>query len=403
MKTFSKVLSLLSVAALIITVSFSAGAWAVSESTELRFSEDGKFTILQFSDTQDDMVPRRAMLMLMESAIKDVKPDLIVLTGDNTGVSSTKLDAKFAIQAMLKPIVRSGIPFTFVFGNHDAEKVNKEYQLSVYQQYSNCLAVDAVPGLYGCGTHNLEIKSSDGSRTAFNLWLMDSNMYFEGSYDYVRPDQLDWYENTEVQIRQANGGEKVPSLVFQHIPVPEIYEVLKNAPEGYMNITETYNGIPKLRELNPEMATGVIGEWPCPPAVNGGEFDRFFEIGDVVGIVTGHDHVNSFVGTYRGIDFIQTPGAGFQTYGDENRGCRVITLNEGNNENPYDTYVKTFYGIYGNDTAGQFMYVYYGSEIASFLPPFVGTFLTDFVRTDAGEKVFFALKSLFEKIDEAFD
>ena len=49
------------------------------------------------------------------------------------------------------------------------------------------------------------------------------------------------------------------------------------------------------------------------------------------------------------------------------------------------------------------MYVYYGSEMASFLPPFVGTFLTDFVRTDAGEKVFFALKSLFEKIDEAFD
>lgn len=403
MKTFSKALSLLVAASLILMSAFSAGAWAVNENTDLRFNEDGKFKILQFSDTQDDAVPRRATLMLMEEAIKEAKPDLIVLTGDNTGVTATKLEAKLAIQAMLKPIVKSGIPFTFVFGNHDAEKVNKEYQLGIYQQYSSCLAVDAVSELHGCATHNLEIKSSDDSRTAFNLWMIDSNMYLEGSYDYVRPDQLTWYENTEAQIRQDNGGKKVPSMVFQHIPVPEIYELLKDAPADYIKITETYKGTPKLLELNPEMATGLIGEWPCPPMVNGGEFDKFVEIGDVVGIVTGHDHVNSFVGTYQGIDFIQSPGTGFQSYGNELRGCRVITLNEGDAENPYDTYTKSFYDIYGGDTAGQFMYFYYGSEIASFLPSFVGSYLTDFVRTDAGEKVYFSLKSLFEKIDGIFD
>ncbi len=405
MKTLSKAISLIVAVALVVTVAFSAGAWTTDSTPALQFGSDGKFTVLQFADTQDDAVPRRAMLMLMEAAIAEVKPDLIVLTGDNTGVTDTKLASKLAIQAMLKPIVKSGIPFTMVFGNHDAEHVIKEFQLDVYQQYTSCLAVDAVPALTGCATHNLEIKSHDGTHTAFNLWMMDSNMYDEvnDSYDYVHTDQLNWYKDTEAQLKQANGGITVPSIVFQHICVPEIYEVLKDAPAGYTQLTEMYNGVPKLKEVNPAMGSGVVGEWPCPPFINGGEFNTFVETGDVVGIVTGHDHVNSFVAAYRGIDFIQTQGIGFQTYGSELRGYRVITLNESNAENPYDTYTKTFFDTYGSDTAGQFMSDYYGSETASFLPSFVGSLLIDFVSTDAGAAFYYKLKSVFVYIDELFD
>ena len=396
MKAFLKAISFVLTAAMLSATLFSAAARKPAESADLRFGNDGKFTILQFADAQDDALPRRAMLMLMEAAIKETKPDLIVLTGDNTGVTATKLESKLAINAMLKPIIKSGVPFTFCFGNHDAEKVPKEYQLGIYSLNPSCLAYDAEPELTGCATHNLEIKSSDGARTAFNIWMIDSNMYADGGYDHVHQDQIDWYVSAEAKLRQANGGVAVPSMVFQHICVPEIYEVLKDAPEGFSEVTKIYNGTPKLRELNPDMASGVIGEWPCPPNTNSGEFAQFVETGDVVGIVTGHDHINSFVGTYQGIDFIQTQGIGFQTYGNELRGFRVITLNEGDTDSPYSTYTRTFYDLFGDDTAGQFMYLYYGSEIASLLPPFVGRFLTDFVRTDIGEKVFFALKSLFD-------
>ncbi len=145
MKTISKAISLLVAAAMIFTAAFSAGAWAVNDTSELKFGSDGKFTVLQFADTQDDAVPRRAMLMLMAAAIKEVKPDLIVLTGDNTGVTGTRIESRLAIQNMLKPIVKSGIPFTMVFGNHDAEHVNKEFQLGVYQQYSTVSPLTRIP------------------------------------------------------------------------------------------------------------------------------------------------------------------------------------------------------------------------------------------------------------------
>ena len=37
-----------------------------------------------------------------------------------------------------------------------------------------CLMRDAEPELSGCGNYNLPILSSDGQRTAFNLYFIDS-------------------------------------------------------------------------------------------------------------------------------------------------------------------------------------------------------------------------------------
>lgn len=37
---------------------------------------------------------------------------------------------------------------------------------------------------------------------------------------------------TSDALKAENGGEPMPSLLFQHIPVPEIYELLKEVPKG---------------------------------------------------------------------------------------------------------------------------------------------------------------------------
>ncbi|MCR5485733.1 MAG: InlB B-repeat-containing protein, partial [Clostridiales bacterium] len=51
--------------------------------------------------------------------------------------------------------------------------------------------------------------------------------------------------------------------------------------------------------------------------------------GDVLAIVSGHDHENSFIVPYRGIDLINTPTCGFSSYGgDSTRGARIIDLDE---------------------------------------------------------------------------
>lgn len=374
-KKFKASISLL----LILSLTFLAAspAYAVSNpAPALRFNSEGKFKIVQFTDTQDDSMPREAMLKLMNKALDAEKPDLVVFTGDNItgGGSPGKILTSIAIKAIISPVAARGIPFAMVFGNHDGEGgVAKETQLKIYQKYPTCLAYDPEPDLYGCATYNLPIKSANGIKDAFNLWLMDSNEYDRdhGGYDWVHQDQLDWYKTKSATLEQANDG-LVPSLMFQHIVVPEVYEVLKEVPAGTAGSSERFGKTWAL-ELNETMAHGTLAEWPCPPNTNGGQFQAVLERGDVLGIVTGHDHVNDFIGTYQGVDFIQTPGIGFQTYGSKDRGCRVIILDENDNWN-YETYTPTFFDYFGTGVAGEFAYAFFGSPVATFLPG-VGEFI----------------------------
>ena len=79
-----------------------------------------------------------------------------------------------------------------------------------------------------------------------------------------------------------------------------------------------------------------FNEAPCPPNYSNGQADALVETGNVLGIVSGHDHKNTFVIPYRGMDIIQTATASFGSYGDFNRGARVITLHE-NDLSTYET------------------------------------------------------------------
>lgn len=317
-------------------------ATAEGEGNQLKFNDNGKFTILQIADTQDIFIARPATIEAMKRAIERVKPDLIVFTGDNIqgyGAFTEGL-AKMAIKKIMKPVTDSGVPFTVTFGNHDDEgkAISKEKQLAVFQSYKGCLAFDDNAALYGCANHNLTIKNSAGTADAFNLYIVDSGSYdtVGGGYDYVREDQLEWYKQTSEALEAAN-GVKVPSLWFQHIPIPEIYELYNTAPEGAEGSRERF-GVNRAFELNSDMASGILGEWSCPPDANHGQFDAMLSRGDCLGIVFGHDHVNSFTGTYKGIDLIQSPAIGYFSYGNqETRGVRVFELDE-NDSSSYKTY-----------------------------------------------------------------
>ena len=48
----------------------------------LRFNEDGTFRVLQMADIQDKPEVNRDTIRLIKAAIREAKPDLVVLTGD---------------------------------------------------------------------------------------------------------------------------------------------------------------------------------------------------------------------------------------------------------------------------------------------------------------------------------
>ena len=326
MKLMKKIISVFMV---ILTVSFILPVFASAETeTVLKFNENGKFRIMMFADIQDDETPEETTIQLMKEALAAHKPDLVIYLGDNTVASAEKQPE--AISEIVAPCVEAGVPFTFVFGNHD-EGLSKEELLKEYRKYPGCLAYDADESLYGCANHNLPILSSDGSNVAFNLWMIDSGKWvdeFDG-YDYVREDQIRWYKDTAAELASRNGGKAVPAMSFQHIVVPEVYEALGmiKLPLGINEWTfdnQAYLPVPDFGSYS-----GYLFEPPSPSKVNGGQMDAWLETGDVMATFCGHDHVNDYITSYKGIDIVNVPTVGGRSYSNDlNRGVGLITLDE---------------------------------------------------------------------------
>ncbi|MBQ7637416.1 MAG: metallophosphoesterase [Clostridia bacterium] len=325
---------------------------------KLKF-KNGRFNILQVSDPQDLQIIRKAMFVMLERAYDRFKPDLILITGDNTLGNhftdavpvlsrltvKTKEDElremKKALAYLLEPIEKRHIPFAAIYGNHDdMNKVTKEEQNEIYRSYSCCVGLDGEEAYRG--TYNLPIYSEDESRIAFNLWMIDSARFDKEqkkSFHYVLPETVEWYEKKSAELKEQNGGKPVPSVMFQHIPLRETLELIEECDEERGSVLE--NG--KRYRLK-DGVSGVMGEFPSVCTEEVGQFDAMKRAGDIRAVVFGHDHVNRFEGNVDGIDFIQTAGCSFRCYGSSERGLRTFTLYE---DGGYDTRYYTYFDICG--------------------------------------------------------
>ena len=341
MKRFTKLTALLlSLIMVLSVVPVFASDVAVADD-QLRFREDGTFKIMLFADPQDDEDLEETTAALMREALDKYEPDMVIFLGDNTVANGYDNQHK-AIEAITQPLVERDIPYSLVFGNHDDEhNVSKEDLLAIYQSLGRCLTYDAAPEIIGCGSCNHLIYSSDGSKPVFNLWMIDSGMYNSdpevGGYDYVHQDTLDWYKATAAAIAEENGGKVLPAMNFQHIVIPEIFdEIHVELPFSLGELSQNRNG--KSYSLLP-VFTRLNGYWleiPCPPNVYDGQLDAWNDVGDVIAAFHGHDHNNSYEVNIEGVDVINVPSCGCNSYSvDVSRGCGLITLHEDDPEN-YD-------------------------------------------------------------------
>lgn len=320
--------------AILFSLLLCAGFYMSAGAESLNFSGDGELKILILADPQDTDRPQQAMLDLLNASLDAADPDLVVFLGDMLHAPSIGNDlaaTKRAIDAIVNPVVERGLQFAVVFGNHDDEGgISKETQLEYYQSFPGCLAVEGEP-MTGCGNYYLTVNGADGVPGCV-LWFFDSGTYDatgEGTYACVEKDQIDWYKQTSAKLTAQYG--ELPGFVFQHIIVPEIYDLLSVVPRGTKGAVR---GIDAWRDhdyiLNPENTiSGTLGEGPCPPVRNQGQFGAWVETGDIKAAFFGHDHVNDFIVTSRGVDLVMTPGLTFYIYGNgEKHGTRVVTLRE---------------------------------------------------------------------------
>ncbi|MBQ3136009.1 MAG: metallophosphoesterase [Clostridia bacterium] len=311
---------------------------------------NGTFKIMQIADIQEDYPVNPDTIKLITLSLEKEKPDLVVLTGDQIQAYSScyfkdgERKIREVINAFITPIEERNIPFCITFGNHDDDgPLDKASQIEIYASYS-CSRFGTPRSSSDKGTYSLQIFDSAKEKEIFNIYLIDSNKKEpDGAYSPVKKEQIEWYRNERERLRNKTGNY-LPSFVFQHIPVPEFYDILikcakkeKGAVEAFKSRKNTFWKLDSETMAN----GGFMHESPAVPEINTGEFDALKEKGDVIGLFAGHDHINSFIKNKDGIDLGYCQGAGFNTYGPgSKRGVRIYTLYE-NNIRSYKSYTVT--------------------------------------------------------------
>ncbi len=349
-------------------------------SNQISFKPSGTLRIMQVSDTQDMKYVRSAMVKMLNTAYDKLKPDLVVFTGDNI-LGNHLLDARFgnrqiasgkaatlkimkeSIHHICAPLEERKIPFAMIYGNHDdMNLVSKDEQADIYRSYSMCLPMNTRNGKVDCDTYNIPIFGNQSGKPVFNLWMMDSAWYDKKAnkcYTAIKPETVEWYRQASAKLTAENNGVPVPSLVFAHIPLPAITNLVEQCgPNDAGAINTRERGWCRLR---PDLARGVMKEYPSVVKDDSGLFEAVLECGDVRGIVSGHDHMNCFEGKYKGIEFVQTSCASFRCYGDENRGVRIFDINEYDPEN-YMTYFFNYADLCGRGAGAKLRFFWNADE-----------------------------------------
>ena len=335
------------------------------------FFKKDTFTILQAADVQDNAILSLAMRRLLKKAVAFADPDLIMLTGDNISGYACRTQAltRCAIRGLMKTLSKCGRPIAAVFGNHDDEDTvfTKDEQMALYETYTSfvgCAGVTAEMTVNGntrknVGTYDLPLYESETSdRILAELWCFDSGTYNPdesiGGYGLVFGEQIDWYREKSEALEQQE-GKKVPGYAFQHIAPPQVFDALREVKRGTPGAVNAY----EKAYLLPAGLTEPLQrlrESPCPPnpkdPLGHKQFDAFIERGDVKAVFFGHDHINSFVVPYKGVDLVSSPGCTFSSYNDDMRGFRIIRIPKSAPEN-WETETVTAVSLFQNDPVGR--------------------------------------------------
>lgn len=315
-----------------------------SAPTTLHFNSEGIFKILQIADmhyANGEKTPCRDLVakelrrcsdqnttLFIQRLLSSEKPDLVVFTGDNIDFDSK--NATKSMDEAFQPVIAAKIPWAAILGNHDHESsIPREDVMKYLTQMDYSLSQILNPSMgsllgqdesqmpvqvNGVGNYYLQVFGPSGSESEntslLNLYFLDTGEYSKvpsvGGYDWIRANQLLWYQLLAAKLRGSapEASTPTPALAYIHIPIPEYESVLKD----------------------PSKVLGEKHEAVLSPSINSGFFTALLQAGDVKATFAGHDHTNDYCGDLLGIHLCYGGGTGYHAYGKVgwSRRARVV-------------------------------------------------------------------------------
>ena len=223
--------------------------------------------------------------------------DLIVITGDLTMSPS----ALRLFRQTVRRMEAIGIPWTFIFGNHE-DDFHRHEQFIANIGRTEHLLFKVGPELEDGGFGNFKITFTKEGLPFYHAYFLDSHSQVEdytpeqGKYGYVSTAQVAWY-------RDLVADDLDDSVVFMHIPLRQFIDPVDY--DGFFNEDKVY-------------AQGI----------DTGFFAAMLEFERSKAVFVGHDHLNDFSFFRDGILLAYGRITGYNGYGDLERGGRVIVIDD---------------------------------------------------------------------------
>ena len=308
---------------------------------------------------------------VMRDVLDHDRPDFVVLNGDLINGESTYIENSTAyVDMLVKPMIDRGLTWGTTYGNHDhTYSLSSELMLERERGFRGSRTQRMVqdPNA-GVSNYYLPVYAAgyNGSRDAVPellLWFFDSrggSYYKEKSRprpNWVDQSVVDWFLETNEQLRNQSGGRVIPSLAFVHIPIQATY------------MLQTKLGVdPQLQPgINDDVPVSQQSQGFCHDGrasyscSYGGRDVPFMQAlvstPGLMGLFYGHDHGNTWC--YRwdtllsgmsvkgnGINLCFGQHAGYGGYGDWVRGARQIVVTREKLKNfTVDTYLRLESGL----------------------------------------------------------
>lgn len=346
----------------------------------LQFHESGKFRVLQFADIQDGPKVSSDTIRLIEASLDTTRPDIAIFTGNQIAgydtaytdtfrkrrwsngwaavqqstdrraaerhaadLERTREKVRGMIAQFTAPLTERGIPWAVTYGNHDFQCGLDNAELdAIYREFPGCLNPEStaasmdhprtMPGsglldqmVYPCepGTFALPVSDVDHTHTVLGLVLLDSGDYARsGGYGAPSGKGFEFLRRVPELL-----GEQ--SMLFQHLALPQYYDLLREVPANAANAIQGYRAFDGHSYVLDETKTepgSYLGEGISCSDHDYGEFALLKETRGYFAVAVGHDHRNGFVGTHNGVILVATPTCGFGSYGPvpEKRAARLF-------------------------------------------------------------------------------